>query len=127
MVDIPYTPVFPDASWDGTVNVYHLLADPSSSEESLFGRLVVEVKKIEEVLLQRWGNYFSFTLPASQSSVAVTFPEAFPAGVTPIVVCDIPYATSHWNTNKTNTGFTFHVGTTDTYAQTIDCFAAEPQ
>jgi len=126
-VNIPYTPFFPDSAWDGTVNVHHTIASPDSPEDSLFGRLVVEVKALEDVLINRINNTFSFTLPASQSSVAVTFPKAFASGVTPVVICDVPYATSHWNTNKSNTGFTFHVGTTDIYPQTIDCFASESQ
>jgi len=66
---------------------------------------------------------FTFTLNAGASTASVTFPSAFTSGVTPIVVCTPPYQTSFWVTNITNTGFTFNVGTTNIYAQTIRCIA----
>jgi hypothetical protein len=71
----------------------------------------------------RTGGAFVFTLTASASSVAVTFPVAFPASTTPVVVCTPPYSTSFWVTSITNTGFTFNVGTTNAYNQTINGMA----
>jgi hypothetical protein len=59
---------------------------------------------------------FNFTLTASASSVAVTFPVAF--DVAPVVVCTPPYQTSFWVTSITTTGFTLNVGTTNGYNTT---------
>jgi len=73
--------------------------------------------------IQIYENAFVFTLTATNSSVAVTFPTAFAGGVTPVVICTPPYQTSFWITNITNTGFTFNVGTTNAYNQTINCIA----
>jgi hypothetical protein len=66
-------------------------------------------------------NVFTFTLGASASSVAVTFTTAFAAA--PIIICTPPYQTSFWLTSQSATGFTFNVGTTNAYAQTINCIA----
>ena len=68
---------------------------------------------------------FTFTLLSTTTSVDVTFPDAYAGGVTPIVVCTPPYQTSFWVTSITNTGFTFNVGTTSGYAQTINCMSSE--
>ena len=66
---------------------------------------------------------FTFTLNASSSTATVTYPVAFKAGTTPVVVCTPPYQTSFWITAITATGFTFNIGTTNGYAQTINCIA----
>jgi len=78
---------------------------------------------LDVIGVQIYENAFTFTLDADASTDAVTFPTAFGAGVTPVVVCTPPYTTSFWITNISNTGFTFNVGTTDGYAQTINCIA----
>ncbi|MBI3320357.1 MAG: hypothetical protein HYZ89_07225 [Candidatus Omnitrophica bacterium] len=59
------------------------------------------------------------TLPAGQSSVAVTFQRAFAGGVSHGVKVEVPYQTSWWITNKTTSGFTINVGTTNVYDQTL--------
>jgi hypothetical protein len=72
-------------------------------------------------------NAFVFTLLATNTTVAVTFPIAFAGGVTPVVVCTPSYQTSFWVTSISNTGFTFNVGTADsTYNQSINCIATSP-
>jgi hypothetical protein len=76
---------------------------------------------VEDV--QIYSNSFTFSLTASASNVSVTFPVAFAVGITPVVVCTPPYQTSFWVTSISNTGFTFNVGTTNGYAQTINCIA----
>lgn len=63
------------------------------------------------------------TLLANDSSVVVTFPDAFPPNQTYVVVCTPPYSTSFWVTSKSATGFTFNVGTTDVSNQTINYMA----
>ena len=68
-------------------------------------------------------QHFTFTLPANTSYVDVLFPTAYPSGVTPVVVVTPPYATSFWVTLRTNTDFRFNVGTTNAYAQVINCIA----
>ena len=66
---------------------------------------------------------FTFTLPASASNVAVTYADAFPANKTYVVICTPEYTTANFVTVSTKTGFTFNVGTTNGYDQTINCFA----
>ena len=68
-------------------------------------------------------QFFTFILPANSSYVNVSFPTAYPSGVTPVVVVTPPYATSFWVTLRTNTGFRFNVGTTNAYDQVINCIA----
>jgi hypothetical protein len=64
---------------------------------------------------------FTFTLDANSNTDSVTYPVAYGNGVVPVVVCNPPYQTSFWITNVNNTGFTFNVGTTNGYNQTIMC------
>jgi len=59
------------------------------------------------------------------NNLAVAYPTAFAGGVIPVVICTPPYQTSFWITNITNTGFTFNVGTTNIYNQSIQCIAME--
>ncbi len=85
----------------------------------------VEVDDLDVTGIQKYENAFTFTLDASASTDVVTFPTAFAGGVTPVVICTPPYQTSFWITSITNTGFTFNVGTTNAYAQTINCIVME--
>lgn len=78
---------------------------------------------LDVIGVQTYENAFTFSLTASASSEAVTFPTSFAGGVTPVVVCTPGYQTSFWVTSISNTGFTFNVGTTNAYAQTIQCIA----
>ncbi len=73
----------------------------------------------------RYENASTATLLANNASVAVTFPTAFAGGVTPVVVATPPYQTSFWISGISNTGFTFNVGTTNGYNQTIMYIAME--
>ena len=72
-------------------------------------------------------NATTFTLNAAATSVAVTFPTAFPTGVTPVVLADIQANKNYNNTwvhTTANTGFTFQVETADaTYARTCGYMA----
>lgn len=65
----------------------------------------------------------TFTLPANQSNVAVTFPDPFPPNQTYVIICTPNYQTAFWMTSVTSTGFTFNAGTTNAYDQTMNYFA----
>jgi len=80
---------------------------------------------LDVIGIQKYENAFVFTLTAGSSNVAVAYPTAFAGGVIPVVICTPPYQTSFWITNITNTGFTFNVGTTNIYNQSIQCIAME--
>jgi len=80
----------------------------------------IEMLDVDDTMAYK--NAFTFTLPGNDSSVAVTFPKAF--NDTPVcVVCTPGWQTSFWITGLTKTGFTFNVGSTNAYDQTIQCIA----
>ena len=80
---------------------------------------------LDVIGIQKYENAFTFTLDADASTDVVTFPTAFGGGVTHVVICTPPYQSSFWVTGISNTGFTFNVGTTNGYAQTINCIVME--
>lgn len=71
-----------------------------------------------------FGFECAFTFTLTGTSVAVTFPTAFPTGATVVVICTPTYATSFYISAPTTTGFTFYAGTTaGTAGATIHCHA----
>lgn len=102
-------------------NLYRNAANVLKTDDSyIVGGTYIDVEGI-----QKYENAFTATLVAGNSSVNVTFPTAFGAGVTPVVVVTPPYQTSFWVTNITNTGCTINVGTTNGYNQTLNVIAME--
>jgi len=132
---MPLIPLFLDLGTAAAHNTYFVC---SATDDDVLDLYVqgVKVATFEKALITKnvamditnivkYENAFTFTLTAGQSTASVSFPTAFTAASTPVVVCTPPYTTSFWITSITNTGFTFNVGTTNAYNQTINCIAME--
>ncbi len=65
-------------------------------------------------------KFGTVNLPSGNTSVVVTFPDAFPANQTYVPILGIQFQDSVWADTVSRTGFTANFGTGDfTYNQTI--------